>query len=318
MPNKFNRTYLWTVDLTPNSRFQPNDSIIQIQPPMTVELDITRNTLASKNVASIRVYNLSQNTRNPIRFNNGDTQLGVYKALRLQAGYGPINTQTLGVSTLTTNQGAITSNLPVIFEGDITLAYSVREGVNFVTVIECLDGAFASANGFVNQSVAGNSSVKSVLTDMVSNLPSISVGAIGNFQANTAGRGQAISGNTCQILQEWSGQGFFIDRSKAYLLGQNEYVNDSGPVVVNSAAGLLNTPVREISFLDFDIIFEPNVHPGRAVQLQSSTDPIFNGLKKITSVKHRGMISPAVCGELITSIRTDLTGDDLLTPVNPP
>src|ERR1017187_1050595 len=97
--DKFGRNYILTVET------QNNDLLI-IQPPFTVEFDITRNTLTSANVCSIRIYNLSQNNRNKIRFNIMDT--GDFRSVQLQAGYG--------------------TNLPIIFSGNITQAWSVREG----------------------------------------------------------------------------------------------------------------------------------------------------------------------------------------------
>jgi hypothetical protein len=219
--------------------------------------------------------------------------MGVFQSIKLQAGYGTSGTLLEG-----------TSNLPVIFSGNITQAWSVREGVNFITAIECFDGGFAFANGYTSTPFPAGTAQADMLSTLASSLPNVTLGAIGSFPG-VLSRGNALAGNTCDLLNELSNGGFFIDNGLAYIIGQNEYINDAATVVVNSQTGLLNTPVRETTFLDFDIIFEPNVKPGRLIQLQSKTDPTFNGFRKVIGVKHRGMISPTVCGEAITSIRTN-------------
>jgi molybdate-binding protein len=53
------------------------------------------------------------------------------------------------------------------------------------------------------------------------------------------------------------------------------------------------------------MIFEPRVICGQFVTLESSTDASFNGDYKITSVKHRGVISPVVSGDAITTLGLD-------------
>lgn len=322
VPDKFGRAYLLTIDLSPGGQFGAQDQIISVQSPITVEFDITRNTLTSMNVASVRIYNLSRNFREQIKFNMADTSLGIYKALRLQAGYGPSGSQ-IGVANVpAAYEGSLISNLPIIFQGNITQAWSVREGVNFITCLECLDGGFASANSFTSLPIAGTPPVATVLKNVLGGLPFVNIGAIGNFPGNYP-RGQSVFGPTCELLKrDFQNGGFFIDREKAYLLNENEYVNDGAPLTIDSSSGLLATPVREVTFLDFDIIFEPDAHPGRLVNLTSSTDDTFTGQKKIVAVKHRGMISPAVCGEVITHLRTTtpsatITGGPNLVPVAP-
>lgn len=248
------------------------------QSPFTIEFDITRNITNSANVAQIRIYNLSENNRNKIRFNIQDS--GLFLGIQLKAGYG--------------------SNLPIIFTGNMSQAWSIREGSDFITYIECFDGGYAFANGQTNEVFPAGMSEQTVLQNLSGSLPKVSVGAIGNY-SGTLARNTPIAGNTTQILNERTGGGFFIDNGTANCLGQSECLNGE-MALINSASGLLGTPLRERTSLNFDVVFEPRPIPGQQIQLQSSTDANFNGFYKITSVKHRGMISPAVCGQCITSI----------------
>lgn len=272
---KFGRNYSLSVQTQ-------NGETLTVAPPFTIEFDITRNTLTSANVASIRVYNLSQNNRNQIR--KDVTNYGDLRLVELRAGYG--------------------TNLPVVFSGTITQAWSVREGTNFVTQIESFDGGFAFANGQTNTTFQAGTTQQTVIETLAGSLPAVSLGAIGQFPGALA-RGNTYSGNTTQILHDLTGGAFFIDIGKANALGDSECL-DGEIQIINANSGLLGTPVREQTILTFDILFEPRVQVGQKILLDSLEGSVrganFNGFYKVISVKHRGMISESVCGDAVTSL----------------
>lgn len=271
--DKFGRTYRLEIQVS-----EEGDAI-KVELPFTVQFDITRNTLTSANVCQIRVYNLSEDNRSQIRFNISD--YGTLRGIKFRAGYG--------------------TDPPVIFSGNISQAWSVREGVNFITQIECYDGGFAFVNGKSNIPVTKDTTRKALITTLAGQLPGISVGAIGNYPTVLT-RGNSYSGNTADLLREETGGGFFVDLSKANALGSNEFIDGpEGTLVINSKIGLLGTPVLEQTIVHFDMIFEPRLNVGTRVDIQSFTEKNFNGFYKVTAVKHRGMISAAICGTAITT-----------------
>lgn len=270
---KFGRNYILNIQTQ-------SGSTLTIKPPFTVEFDITRNILSSANVSSIRVFNLNANNRSQIRKNVND--YGDLRLINLQAGYG--------------------NNLPVVFQGNITQAWSVREGVNFITQIESFDGGYAFANSVSNTNFPANATQQTVVDSLVQNLAASGVnpGVIGSFEG-TLSRGNSYSGNTTDILREITGGRFYIDNGKAFALSDNECI--SGPVTtIDSSSGLLGTPVREQTIINFDMLFEPRLLLAQLITLNSITESNFNGQYKIISLKHRGMISEAICGDAITSV----------------
>lgn len=270
---KFGRNYILSVETQ-------SGSTLTVRLPFTVEFDITRNVLTSANVCSVRVYNLNANNRNQIRKNIND--YGDLRLIQLKAGYE--------------------DNTPIIFQGNISQAWSVREGVNFITQVECFDGGFAFANSITDMTFPAGAEQRTVIDSLVQNLSAagITPGAIGEFPGSLS-RGNAYSGSTTNILTELTGGRFFIDNGKAYALGDNECV--AGPItLIDAKAGLLGTPVREQTIINFDMLFEPRLMIGQKVELRSGTDTNFNGVYKVVSLKHRGMISDAVCGDAITSV----------------
>ncbi len=268
----------------------PGGGTLTITLPFTIEFDITRNTLTSANVCSIRIYNLSAVNRNQIRFNVMDG--GIFQPVVLQAGYG--------------------QSLATIFKGNITQAWSVREGTNFVTTIESFDGGYAFNNGFVNTTFPAGTSQRTVVQTVAGTLPYVSVGSISTSKfLNASGapatlqRGNPVSGSSVDILDKLTGGGFFIDNSKVNVLNDNECVPGGIPLIDDSA-GLLATPVRELTKMTFDMIFEPRLLAGQMVNLQSAEGTAnlanFNGTYKVVGIKHRGMISGAVCGDAVSSV----------------
>src|SRR5205807_9361612 len=82
-----------------------------ISPPPKSTLFPYTTLFRSANICSIRIYNLNENTRKNIYKDQFDFDL--IKGIKLKAGYD--------------------KNVPVIFDGNITQAWSIREGNNFIT-----------------------------------------------------------------------------------------------------------------------------------------------------------------------------------------
>lgn len=258
--------------------FGNGDTLI-VQLPFTIEFDITRNTLTSANVCQIRLYNLSEVNRNRIRKNAGNYSNFIF--VHLRAGYG--------------------ENLATIFKGSISEAWSVREGVNFITQMECYDGGPAYTNGYTNRTFPARTTERDIIISLIKTLPSTELGTVGPY-TNVLTRSASYDGSTTQILSELTGGGFFIDNGKANALKSGEYIANTGEITVISAeSGLLGTPILENNLMRFDMLFEPSLNIGNLVLLKSSTLNNFNGQYKITAVKHRGMISASVAGTVITS-----------------
>lgn len=281
--DKFGRNYELNVEVPTGQRDSSNNEVLQtltINLPFTIEFDITRNTLTSANVCQIRVYNLSKLNRNKIRYNAYDS--GNFRAISLRAGYG--------------------TNLATIFSGNISQAWSVREGVNFITQIECYDGGFAFVNGRVEVSFPAGTAMRDVIRTIMGYLPNVTIGTVGDFPG-TLQRANTYVGNTVQILNELTGGAFFIDKGVANALLTNEYIanNNDSTILINSRTGLLETPVLEQTTGRFTMLFEPSLDVGRQVQIDSITNSDFNGKYIITAVKHRGLISGVVAGSATTT-----------------
>lgn len=279
--DKFYRNYKLFVQTS-----DPSGKSISIGLPFTIDFDVQRNTLASLNYAVLRVYNLSQETRTRIAKDVISTDIS--RKVIFYAGYGEDNAE----------------NLPVVFKGNITKCWSVREGDSFVTQIEAFDGGFASANAIYNNQFIKATPLQAMIASIAGTLApfGVAVGAIGTYPGEL-GRGNSFSVGTLELLQTLSGNGFFIDNMKVNLLNDSECLPASGIPLINSQTGLLGTPVREQTQLSFDILFEPRVTAGQFIVIDSQTGlQNHNGKYKVNLVKHKGTISSAVCGDAVTTL----------------
>lgn len=271
--DKYNRNYELYIE-------KSNNETLKITLPFTVEFEIHRNSFSSANVCSIRVYNLSADNRNQITKDQFDTLTN--RTIQFRAGYG--------------------KNLSLGFSGMITQAWSVREGTNFITQIECYDGGYAYLNAITNSEFPSDTPNASIVDSLVTDLNKygVSKGTIGTVNGSIA-RGNALIGNTTDLLKDTTNGGFFIDNSKANVLSDNECLA-SDIILINEKTGLLGTPLKENQFVSLEMLFEPGLKVGQLVQVESNGASRFNGIHKVIWIKHRGMISEAVCGDAVTSV----------------
>lgn len=279
--DKFGRNYALTIQLQ-------TEGFLTVRLPLTIEFDITREISSQANTSTIRIYNLSKEHRNQIRFNR--MQQADFRTITLQAGYGTM--------------------LSTVHSGQIQEAYSYREENNFITEITSFDGYSAFLAQDLQNTYPGSDTnpilKKDLIAQLMTQLPNVSVGAIGNYIGQFY-RPYSFSSSPTEALREETGKGFFIDNGKAHALQDNEYIVSKNIPLINAASGLLGTPRLQQNILSFDMLFEPSISVGYAINLQSTTfqdiqGNNLNGLYKVNGLKHRGMISSAVCGDAVTTL----------------
>ena len=275
---KFLRNYLLEVQEFVKGPFIP------ITLPFSIDFDIQRNDESSTNIAAINIYNLAHTTRTKIR--KDFTDQSELRRVILKAGYG--------------------DNLAVIFDGSMTRAWSHREGTNQTTHIESFDNGNAVVNAKFNQQFPENTPQETIAAAMVASLKEfgVSTGAIGGSYSGFTSRGNAYGGNAVDLITQLSNGQFFIDNGTAHILANDEVIAGE-PLIIDSASGLLNTPIREQFYFTFDMLFEPRLAIGQQIFLNSVTNPDsdFKGIMKVVGLQHKGMISYSVAGECITTVK---------------
>lgn len=292
--DKRQRSYRLLVGPTRQNGVVVNDEVVTIEPPFSIEFEVARQTLQQVNNARIRVYNLSESNRRKLY--KDDWRLDLYKGVQLDAGYGDIK--------------------PTIFRGNVQHGWSVRQGDNFISHLECFDGGDASLNAVINKAFAKGTPNSQMIKEVIDSFGKygVSPGVISQVQGSLK-RGNSISGNSAEIASVLSNNGFYIDLERAHILKDEEYVVGAFETV-DSDAGLLGTPLLSKTRLTFEMIFEPRVIMSQLVSLNSKTEKNFNGRWKVVGINHRGLVSESVAGDAVTGLTLWRGPNNFLQEVN--
>ena len=275
---KWTRSYYLTVQVDADAK-----EYVEISMPLTMSFHIRRSVNSTANTANITILNLGEDTRRKVFLDNYKTMY--YKHIELRAGYG-LEKQTL----------------PLIFKGNIQTAFSKRNGVDYETSIQALDGGFAYINSSSSRQFGKGTTDRQALLALASDLENshIEIGKIGNFYM-PINRGNTIDGNTLDYFKIYSDNHFFIDLEKINCLLDNEGF-EGNIKVIDAECGLLGSPLRQESFLTFEMIFEPRLQVGQFVELKSVTENIYNGTYKVLGIEHSGIISDVQSGQCKTKV----------------
>ncbi len=289
--DKFGRRYVLSVQKAGSEEF------LEVRLPLTIEFDVVRNNLTSANDINIRIYNLSEISRNSILRDQYNYNVRDRK-IALKAGYGE------------------SENFPLIFSGFVVKCTSFREHNNFITHIVAHDGGDAYVNATVNKFYPNGTRRQDVIVDLISTLAAwgVAPGTVGVYDG-VFDRGYAASGNTIDRLNELTGGSFYIDNGRGNALGYSEVLSSPVTPVISAESGLLGTPKREESMLIFEMLFEPSLSIDQLITLNSVTAPQYNQDYKIISIHHRATISDAICGEAITTV--GMFYREQFTPIQP-
>ena len=258
---------------------------------LTIEFEISRQFLSSSQTATFRVLNLGPETRDLLQ--KDPYAMTEFRAVQFRAGYED-------------------APIPLVFNGFVRSATSFRRGTEIVTEITAYDGGLAMANGWTSETLGAGTSVRDLLLKLAKSLPRISGEAIvGNFPTENL-RSKVLFGNTWALILQESGNLATIDNGQVKALNPEEAI-DAGLPLIDASTGLLGTPRRTPTKLEFTMLFEPRLTVGALVELQSRTVRLYNGTYKVTGFQHRGAapstgpnpaapVVPVVGGECVSVV----------------
>lgn len=253
MTERFLRDYSLTIGIGARS--------VTVAPPFRIAFSADKSDDATLNKLTLKVYNLSESKR---RLLVRDSDEGDYFPLELRAGY----------------QG----KLETIFRGSVDTAGSEREGADFVTTVECLDGGNDFLKGFVSAAVTTKAAAFEAI---LATMPNTARGKIGASAEII--RPKILVGNSIAVTQEMldPGQRWFIDDERLNILGGNEVVSTFAPVI-SAETGLLNTPKADKKQVTVMTMMNPAVKVGGLFLLNSVTAPHLNGVYKVSVITYSG------------------------------
>lgn len=295
--DKFNRVYSLRVEADDGVNTSPLSSNqigtgfdfranknVEITLPFTIEFEVSRRSLSVTQKASFRILGLGEHTRNVIQ--KDIFQTSQLRAVQFRAGY----------------DSPAGKFMPIVFNGTVNTAYSWREGPVWITEIEAFDGGFNMVNGFnVAITQALGVTAEDTIRQLARLLPYQSGNPIVGQFPTINKRGEVLFGNLWELIQKKSNGLATIDNGQVKALNYDEVIRGEIPLIA-SETGLLGSPKRTASTLEFDMVFEPRLTLLQIIDLVSSTNPKFNRPWKVIGFEHRGTISPSVAGDCLTTV----------------
>lgn len=249
-----------------------------ITPPITAIFDVDQGVRGSSlSNASITLYNLSDQTRNIVYKDKYMNQ--EYWQIIIRGGYGDAMFE--------------------LFRGNIQEAYSYKDRAEWVTKLDCFDGAYAVQNGFINETVTAGTSKGNIVSRCLESMPNLIAGVLGSPVQGETQRGTVLFGNPMDNIQNHVAGQASITGERLYILANHEVV--SGNVFLIDGDNLYTTPKRRDTYLEVDTIFSPELFLNGIVEIRSKF-PKYNGQYKVFGVKHNVTVSQASAGDAISTV----------------
>lgn len=267
-----------------------------ISDPLTLVFNVNRRNLGTANVGTFMVYNLSAATRKDLEFERV-IDIKAFPTTRPSfqffAGYVSEGSQ------------------PMVFAGIVARAFSYRDGPNIITEFIVRDGGDAIMYAQVERTRNYPWDPETELRQLVALLEpyGVTLGKIGTLVRDMQStRGITWIGSVWDILKKIAfnqGGYAFIDLNKAYILAQRDTLNMPGSIPkLDATTGLIGTPRRTDWTVDADVLFEPRINPAQSLNIEvvSSVTDKIRGKFLVQAVAHRGIISAAKDGGVMTSL----------------
>lgn len=280
---KFERRYRAEFTIGSKSdtgQFVPEETVI-IEYPFTCQFSIDLGIYTSSNSAQFQFINLPKEVQAKLWldiFNRGKKYINMV----FYAGYG--------------------DNLAACFYGILTFCTSQRASgsVDFVTEMTANNTIELARYGFLNRTYTQGTRLYEILKAVVQE-SNLKLGYVTPELDVEIPRDKTFIGQTLDLLgREYGGYEIYIDNDQLNILGENDVVPGE-IMVITDDSGLLGSPRRANAYTEVDLLFEPQLKAGQAIELMSKSMPQFNRAYKIVQIKHTGIISPVVCGKLTTT-----------------
>ncbi len=238
---------------------------------LKIGFSVSKTISSTANTAEIEIWNLNEGHRNALGKELDE--------VTLEAGYMP----PLGGD-----------NVGVIFKGQMRDVEHRRDGPDIISKISCGDGDKAFRKATTSKSFPAGTPVKDVMEEIYSQLAKEGVSK-GEWKfpddMKDFKRPYALCGAcTREADRIGRGKGFYwsVQNGVMEIVPGDDSL--SGTVFLSSKTGLVETPTITDNGVKFQALLNPEVRPGRRVQIESETLEMNGegGLYRVSQVTYEG------------------------------
>jgi len=251
--------------LIPNINFEIID--------LRIVFNIEKSLVGYPNLGNIKIYNLSESSRNKIE----------EESLRVQlfAGYED-------------------ESVPLVFDGDIINVVHLKNGTDWITEIFAADGVNILSQSTINKTIAAGATTEDIYNELLGQMQGISKGITEGIQNCLSGkrsllRELQLSGNVKDWLDKIAkdcGFEYSINDGVIETFPTGQPVSDVPPLIINQANGMIGSPERTEIGINVTNFLLPALKLGRTIKVESISEKINIGnlfFRKIPPVRNEGV-----------------------------
>lgn len=254
MPKRYLRKYSLTII--------PESGAAKTITNLRVNFEIVKSLLSFPNLAKMTLYGANDDTVTALQRK--------FTKVIFNAGYN--------------------NDIGLLFKGEIKNVIIGKTSLSKSITIYAGDGERDWQNSFINKTFSENVSISSAIREVISTFKNLAVGPLGNLPSYPDKlRGQTLSGSSKDILDNFAkeyGFSWSIQDEEVIIVPDNESLPGVDAVVLNSATGMINSPVITVVGADVTSLLNHRLIPNSLFKLESVGADVqlgnlfFVGIKK--------------------------------------
>ncbi len=240
---------------------------------LRINFKIEKSLVGYPNLGNIKIYNLSENSRNQIEEEN--------LKIQLFAGY-------------------VDGEAPLLFDGDIINVVHQKSGVDWITEIFAADGINILSTATINKTLKAGVDTEQIYNELVSQMEGISKGVTEGLKNCLSGkrsllRDLQLTGNVKDWLDKIAkdcGFEYSVNDGVIETVPTGLPVSDVPTIVINQGTGMIGSPERTEIGINVKHFLLPELKLGRTIRVESISEKINVGnlfFRKIPPVRNEGI-----------------------------
>lgn len=256
------------------------DRIARLVVPDALETDglrvvfrIEKSLVGYPNLANIKLYNLSANSRARIEKEGLKVQLF--------AGYADTGS-------------------PLLFDGDIVNVIHQKAGVDWISEIFAADGVNILSTSTVNKTLAAGADTELIYNTLIAEMEGIKKGVTEGIQNCLTGkrsllRALQLSGNVkdwLDLIAKDCGFEYSVNDGVIETTAKGFPLSDEPPAVINQSGGMIGSPERTEIGITVKNLLLPALKLGRTIRVESISEKLNVGnlfFRKVPPVRNQGI-----------------------------
>jgi len=240
---------------------------------LRISFNIEKSLVGYPNLGNIKIYNLSESSRNKIEEKGLDIQLF--------AGYQD-------------------TEVVLLFKGDIINVVHLKTGPNWISEIFSADGVNILSTATINKTLPAGVDTEQIYNELVAQMQGISKGTTEGLKNCLSGkrsllRELQLSGNVKDWLDKISkdcGFEYSINEGVIETAPTGLPLSDVPPIIINQLSGMIGSPERTEIGINVKNFLLPGLKLGRTIRVEAISEQINIGnlfFRKVPPVRNDGV-----------------------------